>query len=90
MSATCVVVFCVQDGTDKNEILRGGVVGSNGTYVLAGYSDEDWNGINAGGGSLVFKVDAERDIIWNLQVNAGKLKEKNPIPTALEQFGDGW
>lgn len=63
----------MQKGTAEDEHLHGGVVGSNGTYVFAGHSEGVWNGTNAGGYDfVVFKVDAQGDIIWIWQVNAGK------------------
>lgn len=62
-----VIVF--QNGTSDEDYIDGAVAGPNGTYVFVGTTRGNWSATNAGLEDwVVFKIDADRDILWRWQV----------------------
>lgn len=74
-SATSVsnVCYC-QNGTSEHDYIDAAAAGPDGTYVFVGSTRGNWSAANAGLEDwIVFKVDAQRDILWTWQVVAGLL-----------------
>lgn len=66
-----VNVISFQNGTCDNDYIDGAVAGPNGTYVFVGTTRGNWSATNAGDEDwVVFKIDAERNILWRWQVGA--------------------
>lgn len=59
----------LQDGTDADDYTKNVVVGDDGSIVLSGYTEGDWNGLNAGEADFsAVKLDSNGAELWRWQV----------------------
>lgn len=57
------------DGTDT---IHAAAAGSDGSFVLGGYTDGNWSGVNEGlDDYAALKFDADMGVVWELQVMNG-------------------
>lgn len=63
--------FVEQDGTIDNDRWESAVAGPNGSSILAGYTEENWAEISAGGYDFAaLSLDAAGIALWSYQVRA--------------------
>lgn len=73
-SCTCVFGFARreqnrQDGTVDDDLLQGVHVKADGTVLLGGHTEGDWNGLNAGGRDFALvELNRSGDEMWRWQV----------------------
>lgn len=62
-----------QDGTSDEDNLNDAVVNSDGSVVLAGSTEGDWGGTNAGLGDFAaVKLDESGTVLWKVGVKRAK------------------
>ena len=59
-----------QDGTADDDYAKAAVATMNGTFVLAGSTQGDWNSVNAGDRNFAaLKLDTDGNVMWKWQVS---------------------
>lgn len=59
-----------QDGTSEDDILNDVVANSDGSTVLVGSTEGDWNATNAGSRDFAaVKLDEDGTVLWKWQVD---------------------
>ena len=58
-----------QDGTEEYDVLWAIAVQADGSILLAGYTEGDWDGISAGGYDFIMvALSADGEELWRWQV----------------------